>query len=31
MKYPGVYDKIILKWILKKWVGGLDWIDLVQE
>jgi hypothetical protein len=22
---------IILKLIFKKWVGGLDWIDLVQD
>jgi hypothetical protein len=22
--------RIILKWILEKWVGGMDWIDLAQ-
>jgi hypothetical protein len=26
---PGV-DGIILKWI-KKWDGGMDWIELVQD
>jgi hypothetical protein len=27
----GIDGKIILKWILKKWRGGLDWIDLAQN
>jgi hypothetical protein len=22
---------IILKWILKKWDGSMDWIDLAQD
>jgi len=22
---------IILKWIFRKWDGGLDWIDLAQD
>jgi len=22
---------IILKWILRKWGGGMDWIDLAQD
>jgi hypothetical protein len=26
-----VDESIILKWILKKWDGGMDWIDLAQE
>ena len=25
---PGVDGRIILKWVLKKWNGGLDWINL---
>jgi hypothetical protein len=29
---PGVDGRIILKWIFKKWdMGGIDWIDLVQD
>jgi hypothetical protein len=27
---PGVDGRIILKWILKKWDGGMDWIELAQ-
>jgi hypothetical protein len=27
---PGV-DGIILKWIFKKWNGGMDWIDMAQD
>jgi hypothetical protein len=23
--------RIILEWIFKKWVGGMDWIDLAQD
>jgi hypothetical protein len=23
--------RIILKWILEKWDGGMDWIDLAQD
>jgi hypothetical protein len=28
---PGVDGSIILKWIFKKWDGGMDWIELVQD
>jgi hypothetical protein len=23
--------RVISKWIIKKWDGGMDWIDLIQE
>jgi hypothetical protein len=28
---PGVDGRIILKWIFKKWDGGMDWIDMTQD
>ena len=28
---PGVDGRIILKWIFKKWNGGMDWIDMAQD
>jgi hypothetical protein len=28
---PGVYGRIILKYIFDKWVGGMDWIDLAHQ
>jgi hypothetical protein len=28
---PGLDEMIILKWILEKWSGGMDWIDLAQD
>jgi hypothetical protein len=28
---PSVDGRIILKWIFKKWNGGMDWIDLAQD
>jgi hypothetical protein len=27
----GVDGRIILKWIFKKWDGGIDWINLAQD
>jgi hypothetical protein len=27
----GIDEAIILKWILKKWDGGKDWLDLAQD
>jgi hypothetical protein len=28
---PGVDERIILRWIVRKWNGGMDWIDLAQD
>ena len=28
---PGVDGRIILKWVLKKWYRGMDWVDLAQD
>jgi len=30
MKDPGTIERI-LKWMFKKWVGDMDWIDLAQN
>jgi hypothetical protein len=27
----GVHGNIILRWIFRKWDGGLDWTDLAQN
>jgi len=27
----GLDVRIILKWIFKKWDGGMDWIDLAKD
>ena len=31
MKCPGVGGRIILKFVLEKWYGGMDWIDVAQD
>jgi hypothetical protein len=28
LKNPGRDERIILKWIFRKWDGGMDWINL---
>jgi hypothetical protein len=28
---PGVDGRVILKWIFKSWVGGMDWIELALD
>jgi len=28
---PGVDERIIVRWIFRKWDGGMDWVDLTQE
>ena len=28
---PGVYGRIILRWIFRKWNGGMVWIDLAHD
>jgi hypothetical protein len=28
---PGVDGMIVLRWIIGKWDGDIDWIDLVQD
>jgi len=31
LEHPGVDGRIILKFVFKKWDGGMDWIDLDQD
>jgi hypothetical protein len=31
LKNVGVDRRIILQWIVKKWDGGIDWIDLARD
>ena len=28
MEDPSVDGRIILRWIFRKWYGGIDWVDL---
>jgi hypothetical protein len=28
---PGVDGTIILRWIFRKWNGGMDWTDMAQD
>jgi len=28
---PGIDGRIILRWIFRKWDGGMNWIDLAQD
>jgi len=30
-KDPGINGRIVLRWIFRKWDGGMDWIDLAQD
>jgi hypothetical protein len=30
-KVPGIEGRIILRWILRKCEGDMDWIDLAQD
>ena len=30
LKDSGVDGRIILRWIFRKWDGGMDWFDLAQ-
>jgi hypothetical protein len=27
----GIDGSLILRWIFRKWNGGMDWIDLAQD
>jgi hypothetical protein len=31
LRDPGINGRIILKWTVKKWDRGLDWIELAQD
>jgi hypothetical protein len=28
---PGLYGRVILKYIFNKWDGGMDWIELAKN
>lgn len=31
MKDPGICGRTILKWVFKRWVVGMEWIDLAKK
>jgi predicted double-glycine peptidase len=31
LKDPDLHERIILKWIFRKWHGDIDWIELAQD
>jgi len=31
LEYRGVNRRIIFRWVLRKWVGGMDWINLAYD
>jgi len=32
LEEPGVDERIILRWIFRKWdLGGMDWISMTQD
>ena len=31
MEDTGVDGRIIMKWILEKWIGDMNWIDLAED
>ena len=31
LKDPGVDGRVILKWVLERWGGGMDWIVLAHD
>jgi hypothetical protein len=31
LEHPGVDGRIILRWIFRKWDGGMDWFEIAQD
>ena len=31
LEVGGLDGRIILRWIFRKWDGGMEWVDLVQD
>jgi hypothetical protein len=31
LEFPGLDRRIILRWIFRKWDGGMGWTDLAQD